>query len=224
MAERRIPRADADFSTYMNQYTPAVAKWWEDQGLDADRLTDLNKALTVWNAALPAHLAAQNAAEAARQSKDAARQGLESAARPISAFIQAYPATTNTDRAAIGITVRDTSNTPSSTPTSRPVAFVRSSERLMHTLRLSDEATPTRRARPRGVLGAEVWCALVNAGEPVPANPSTLTYLTIATGPSLTTDFSMADGGKTAVYMLRWVGTRGQKGPWSDAAMATVAA
>jgi len=31
-------------------------------------------------------------------------------------------------------------------------------------------------------------------------------------------------GGKTAVYMARWVNTRGEKGPWSDVTTATVAA
>ncbi|MFN0131631.1 MAG: hypothetical protein ACKVW3_03720 [Phycisphaerales bacterium] len=31
-------------------------------------------------------------------------------------------------------------------------------------------------------------------------------------------------GGKTVVYMARCVSTRGEKGPWSDSASATVAA
>jgi len=33
-----------------------------------------------------------------------------------------------------------------------------------------------------------------------------------------------ARGGKTAVYMARWVNTRCEKRPWSEIAMATVAA
>ena len=48
--------------------------------------------------------------------------------------------------------------------------------------------------------------------------------LTLTTRPTLRTDFQAADGGKTAVYMLRWVSTRGEKGPWSEIATATVAA
>jgi hypothetical protein len=46
----------------------------------------------------------------------------------------------------------------------------------------------------------------------------------MTTRPTLRTDFRAADGGKTAVYMLRWVNTRGEKGPWSDVTTATVAA
>ncbi len=96
--------------------------------------------------------------------------------------------------------------------------------RLTHTLRLTDESTPTRRARPKGVLGAEVWLTLIGAGQPAPTDPSALAFLTMATKPSIRADFRAGDGGKTAVYMTRWVNTQGEKGPWSEIAMATVAA
>lgn len=98
------------------------------------------------------------------------------------------------------------------------------SERLRHTIRISDEATPTRRARPRNTLGAEVRVRLVNPQEPIPTDPETLRPLTLATGGVAIAEFPMADGGKTAVYMLRWLGPRGAVGPWSDIACATVAA
>ena len=38
------------------------------------------------------------------------------------------------------------------------------------------------------------------------------------------TDFDGADGGKQAHYMLRWVNTRGETGPWSETATATIGA
>ncbi|MCC6284495.1 MAG: hypothetical protein IT439_04210 [Phycisphaerales bacterium] len=46
----------------------------------------------------------------------------------------------------------------------------------------------------------------------------------MATGPSVTAESRAADAGKTALYTLRWVSTRGEKGPWSEVASATVAA
>ena len=103
--------------------------------------------------------------------------------------------------------------------------------RLTHTLRLSaeprskpDEFTWTRRARPEGVLGAQVWLTLIDAGQPAPTDLSALAFLTMATKASIRADFRGGDGGKTAVYMTRWVNTQGEKGPWSEIAMATVAA
>jgi hypothetical protein len=96
--------------------------------------------------------------------------------------------------------------------------------RLTHQLRLVDESTPTRRARPSGVLGAEVWVKLVGADAPAPTDPAALTFLTMTTKPSFRAEFKAGEGGKTAVYMARWVNTRGEKGPWSDVTTATVAA
>jgi len=195
-AERRFPRPDADFAAYMNNYYAAAAKFWSVQRFDESELEPLKDALSAWSAAFPAHVAAQNAAEAARQSKDAARRTLEAEARPITSFIQGFPKTTDADRATIGITVRDSSGTP----------------------------TLTRRARSKGVLGAEVWLTLIDAGQPAPTDPAALVFLTRTTKPTFRAEFKPGDGGKTAVYMAGCINTRGEKGPWSKIAAATVAA
>ena len=219
-----MPRPDGDFSAWAQHYYDAVEKWYSVQGFDPNDLTNLKKALETWLALYPAHVAAQQRAEGARQAKDAARAALEKEVRPVTNFVQGYPKTTNADRAEMGITVRDTSPTPAPAPTSRPLALVESGQRLTHQLRLVDESTPTRRARPAGVLGAEVWVKLVDAGAPAPTDPAALTFLTMTTKPSFRAEFKAGEGGKTAVYMARWVNTRGEKGPWSEITTATVAA
>lgn len=227
-----MPRPDGDFAAWANAYYEAVKKWWDAQGLDATDLKPLETALAEWVKDSPAHFKAQAAAEGARAAKDAARAvvgGLEKQVRPITNFIQTYFKTTDADRATMGITVRDTSSTPAPAPTSRPLALVDGGARLTHQLRLVDESTPTRggRARPAGVLGAEVWVKLVpphDADQPTPTDPNALSFLTMTTRPSFRAEFKAGDGGKTAVYMTRWVNTRGEKGPWSEITTATVAA
>lgn len=233
-----IPRPDGDFSAWANHYYLSVKKWWDVQGLEAAGLAPLEEALAQWNSAYPAHIALHAEAEGARQSKDAARAELEGRIRPITSFVQGFPATTDAQRAEIGITVRDTSRTPAPVPTTRPLVSITAGLRLMHELRLVDEATPTRRGKPPGAMGAEVWVRLVDppaAARPAPmtgtggghdaaGDPAMFSFLTLTTRASLRTDFRAADGGRTALYMLRWVNTRGQKGPWSDVAAATVAA
>ncbi|MBL8880105.1 MAG: hypothetical protein JNG88_13385 [Phycisphaerales bacterium] len=49
-------------------------------------------------------------------------------------------------------------------------------------------------------------------------------FLTMTTRSSFRAEYAKAAGGKTAVYMARWVNTRGEKGPWSEITTATVAA
>ncbi len=39
-----------------------------------------------------------------------------------------------------------------------------------------------------------------------------------------TRDYAGAQGGKPAHYMLRWVNSRGETGPWSETATATIGA
>ena len=52
----------------------------------------------------------------------------------------------------------------------------------------------------------------------------TFGFLTMTTKPTFRAGFKPGEGGKTAVYMARWINTRGEKGSWSDICSATVAA
>lgn len=224
MPEQRIPRADGVFAAYANHYYEAVEKFWSVQGLDEGDLKPLKEALSAWNAAYPKHIAARNAAEAARQSKDAAKRELERQIRPISAFVQSYPKTTDADRATIGISVRDTGGPPTPAPTSRPLLLIDAGSRLTHRLRLVDESTPTRSARPRGTLGAEVYLALVPARETPPADPSVYKFIRTVTRGGAEVAFPAEQGGLNAAYLVRWVSATGEPGPWSETVTATVAA
>jgi len=47
-------------------------------------------------------------------------------------------------------------------------------------------------------------------------NSAALVCWTMTTKPTFGAEFKPGEGGKSAVYMLRWVSTRGTPGPWSD--------
>jgi hypothetical protein len=93
--------------------------------------------------------------------------------------------------------------------------------RLQHTLRFVDSATPTRKAKPAGVLGVEIWNKV---GETPPASEGDLRFVAVDTSAPYVLNFPVADGGKTAYYWLRWVSPTGERGPWSEQAAATIAA
>lgn len=224
MAERRFPRPDADFASFMDNYYDAVQKWWSVQGLDESDLDPLKEALSAWNSSFPAHVAAQNAAQAARQKKDKARQMLEAAARPVTAFIQAFPKTTDADRATIGITIRDAATRSDTAPRSRPMVVVHDAGRYTHELRLVDESSPTRRARPHGVERAEIFVAFTPAAAPAPSDMHAYRYVQSVSDGSTVLTFESPQGGMQAHYMARWVTRRGAMGPWSETSSATVAA
>ncbi len=120
---------------------------------------------------------------------------------------------------AAGVTVPDTTPTPSGPPTTAPVGQVDTSQRLQHTISFSDATTPTSKAKPAGVRGCEIW---MKVGPPLPVTAADLAFVTLDTRTPHVIAFDGADANKTITYWLRWVSTRGETGPWSAAVSATV--
>lgn len=154
-----------------------------------------------------------------------ARAGLEGAIRPLVRRLEASSDLDSAERAAMGIPVADKELSPKGgTSTSRPVVRVDTSQWLQDTIHFTGESTPTRKARPGGVMGAEIWVKVSPAGDAPPVDPNELTFPAVDTRTSYTTDFDGADAGRMAHYMLRCVSTTGEKGPWSKTASATAGA
>jgi hypothetical protein len=233
MAEQRIARPDGDFTAWSAQYFESVKKFWQSHGLDDTDLKPLEGGQAAWAVAFAKYVQAEAAYNAALEAKRAARAQFESAIRPVSAFIQTYFKTTDADRATIGITVKDDTARRAVPPGTSPQVSIKLGERLKHTLRIVDEATPLKLAKPHGVRGCEVWMKLVDYSQALPgrdgaapdspadadelidpflSDPSTFTYQGLATRVHHDTEFPLEARGKSAVYMLRWVNTRGTPG------------
>ena len=217
-----IPSPDGDFDAWQDNFITYASANAAALGLDP--LVDippLVAAQGTWAADRASNTAAQSAAQSARQAKDAARGGLEGVIRPLVGRLQASPQVDDAERQALGITVPDTTPTPVGPPITRPVVSVDTSQRLQHTIGFADEATATRKAKPAGVRGAQIW---VKIGDPAPVDPSELTFLATDTRTPYLAQFDGADANKVAHYMLRWESTRGEPGPWSETASATIGA
>ncbi len=217
-----IPSPDGDFDAWQDNFITYASANAAALGLDP--LVDIPPLIAAqgtWTTDRASNTAAQAAAQSARQAKDVARGGLEGVIRPLVGRLQASAAVDDAERAALGITVPDTIPTPVGPPVTRPVVKVDTSQRLQHTISFADELTPTRIAKPAGVRGAQVW---VKIGDPAPVDPNELTYLATDTRTPYLAQFEGADANKVAHYMLRWESTRGEPGPWSETASATIGA
>ena len=73
-------------------------------------------------------------------------------------------------------------------------------------------------------MGCEIWVKVTAAGEAAPVSADELSFVTLDTASPYTVEYDGADGSKTAHYMLRWVKTNGDKGPWSETVSATITA
>ena len=218
-----IPSPDGEFLTWYATFFTYADAHLPGLGLVAADLTAVESARDAWEAAYIDNQSKQATAQAARQLKDDLRVTLEKGIRALVRRLQASPQVSDDERKALGITVRDTTPTIHSAAVAaatRPVGMVSTAQRLRHEIRFFDEATPTSRAKPDGVMGCEIW---VKIGTTPPADSSECTFLALDTASPYTAEYPGADAGKTAYYMLRWVTTRGDKGPWSETVAATIA-
>jgi phage major head subunit gpT-like protein len=73
-------------------------------------------------------------------------------------------------------------------------------------------------------MGCEIWVKVSAVGEAAPSSADELSFLSLDTASPYVAEYDGANGGKTAHYMLRWVKTSGEKGPWSETISATITA
>ncbi len=220
-----IPGSDTAFQVWATNFTTYANGHFADLGLIPPDIIPITTRLADFTAKISANVTAQQAAQSARQAKDDSRNELESVIRQLVRQLQVSPDVDDTERAALGITVRDKIRTAvAGDITTRPIGIVDTSQRLRHEIRFSDEATPTRRAKPKGILGCEIWVKVTGPGEPAPTSADELSFVTLDTSTPYIVEYDGKDGSKTAHYMLRWVKSSGDKGPWSETVSATITA
>lgn len=207
-----LPQNDAEFDSWQQNFATYAAGKQSELGLVAADLTPLTAAQTAWAGAYAAHVSAQAAAQSARSAKDGARTAYEAAIRPLVARLQLSLTTTDAHRAGLKITIRAKTRTAAGVPASRPVVEIDARTPHRHVLNFRDEGA-TRKAKPAGVMGAEVWRSV---GDAPPADPGQCQFVALDTETPYVADYAGAQAGKRAYYHLRWVNKQGQPGPWSD--------
>lgn len=219
MSNDFIPNSDADLIAWVNNFLAYANANLATFGITAADLTPVQDLAAAFKTDFDANIAAQASAQGARQKKDDSRDALVAGVRPLARQFQAKSTVKDADRHSLGLNVKSTARTAAAAPTSRPVAMVDTSQRLRHVISFVDEQTPGSRAKPAGAMGCEIW---VKVGPTPPVDVSECRYLATDTATPYTVEYDGADGGKIAHYLLRWVNTRGERGPWSQTVSATI--
>jgi hypothetical protein len=226
-----LPRDDAALGPWAAALGVAAKNFLSGQGLDPTLAEKVMEVVPEFDAALAAAWAARDQARAATLRKLAARAELERACRTLAGFVQAWPGTTNADRANMGITVRAVGKgnaafgiRDSAFGRKAPRIAAEQSARFTHRLRFVEGSGQEGIMKPRGVVGAEVYVALTAAQEPAPVGEEHYRYLRVITRDGVTIDYNASHAGRTAHYLCRWITTRGEVGAWGAGASATVAA
>ncbi len=219
MASDFIPDPDPEFNSFMAAKVPYIVTNAAALGVAAPQASALNSLHSLWNTNYPAHNTAQAAAAAATASKDSSRDSLELGYREIVGIIQAHPGVTDAQRQLAGVPVHDVIRTPTPAIATRPLFMVDTSQRLRHTIKWADEATPTSRARPAAALGLELYRKI---GGPAPVSTEGCEALGLITNSPNVEDYDAAQANQTVFYLGRWVNKRSKRGPLSVVVSATV--
>ncbi|MEZ6125726.1 MAG: hypothetical protein R3C49_21480 [Planctomycetaceae bacterium] len=192
-----------------------------DYHVGTERTERLKAVLGVFNVKFADHLAAQDAAKTATAEKDAALSGLSDELASIARLVKGNDLVTNAMLERLGLAARSTGRTPVPVPTGYPLADVMNTACLEHTLMIINPDSKTRRAKPAGAVGCEIYVAVSAA---VPSREADYRFVALATRSTEVITFEDGQGGQPAHYRLRWVNTKGEAGPLSPVFSATIPA
>lgn len=227
MAHDWIPRADDDFDALLAQFSAWISlpAHFAAAGLVADDLDPLNTNKDAWTMAFSALNTYLQQGAPLTQAKKDARAASEVVVRQLAEVLRArfkLGKITAAQLLAAGVPPPDTVPSHAGAPTTHPVVTIDANLRLHHTYHWRDEATPGSKAKPAGVKHAELRLAVLPVGQAAPADPAGFPVQIIDPATPNPHDFDAADGGKVAHVVARWIGTRGDAGPWSATVSAAV--
>lgn len=214
---RYIPNKDADFATWLLNLSTLLTAAPATYGLTAPDAVIVAGVNTTFQAAYTAAIDPSTRTPVTITAKDAARAAAEATVRPYCVNVALNAAVAPEDKTALGVSLPRENPTPTPPPVTNPEVTLVQATSLQHTLSIRDVTTPTTKAKPPGVTGAEIHIAL---GTIAAVDPATARLKQITTKTPTRVDFNAEDRGKICTYFVRWTTRSGpqgiaQVGPWS---------
>ncbi len=212
-----IPATDSGFDAWADNFATLLTADPTAYGEDAASALVVQTAYDSFAAAYQLAIDPSTRTPTTIADKDAERVNLDATVRPAAQRINARTSVTNLQRTALGITVRKATRTPVPPPATAPAITLRSQIPGVAAIQIRDEATPTSKAKPLGVIGVDLH-VFVGDTPPVALEDYPLAKTTGKTPNTL--EFTGAQSGETANVAARWTTRSGpggvaQKGPWS---------
>ena len=211
-----IPQGDAEAIAHGKNLQQYMAGNLAALGLTTADVASLTDALDDFESTYNNSVTKKAESEAASEQKNQARKAYETVLRKLNSELHDVA---DAHRAAMDLTIKDTIRTTVGAPVTHPVGEVETSQRLVHIIHFRDELTPDSKAKPDGAHGAEIWLKI--GGTP-PVDHKECDFVATDSRTPYNYNFEGADAGKTAYYLLRWINSKGEAGPWSPLVQATI--
>ncbi len=219
-----IPSVDAQLLAFAQNFSTKISGTPLVFGLVAADATNLATQVSAFSSALTTATTPGTRTAVTVAAKETARTTLVADLRSLARRVQATLTVTVAQKTDLGLPIRDVVPSPVPAPATKPALDLRGIDRQSHLILIADETTPTRRARPAGAIGAEVYAFIGAPGATPPADLKHWEYMGLASKSEFTVSYEAADANKQAVIVARWVNRRGESGPVSNPITGSVAA
>jgi hypothetical protein len=220
MSTSFLPAKDALLATWMQNFSTLITAAPATYGLAAADAVAIAAAVNPFISALATSTNPSTRTPTTVNAKNVARNSATVVVRGYGDTIRANTGVTDANKLALGLVVRDPTQTPIPAPTTSPILTIIAATPLQHTVRFADQNTPASRAKPSGVTQMQLY---VSVGTVAPVSPDATPFYGVVTKNPVAVNFASGDVGKTAYYYARWQTRRGLVGPWSALLQFTVA-
>jgi hypothetical protein len=234
MAQELILTTDVPFANRAQVFATAIGRDPQRFGVSRE---DADKLVAAFESFKALRLEASNKYRRSKlllDQRNNARDALKRIMERLGRMIRADERLGSADLLLLGMTRRPTTLRKSRCPQTRPNLFYMGSRhsrrvgRKVHLLRfeepwakIGDPVCGRRMAKPAGAWGVAVYVELIDEGEKIPRHPGELTggrpwLLQLCTRGPIEAEFPVAERPMRVVYWARWVGMKGDMGPFSQ--------
>lgn len=221
MPSTYVPRPDAGVRDWSRNFAALVSADPDRFGMTGEEAAEVRLLADDFGEKLTTALEPSTRTTVAVTNKDLARAAMLKVLRNRAQRIRHNPHVGGADKVALGLAPVRSTRTPVAPPATAPRLQVLIPASGVHTLRFADESTPSRRTRPRGVDGLQLF---VSTSEVPPTGPSQARFLRFVRYQNTMVHFPSSERGRRAHYWARWQTRRGHVGPWSPVVAAIVVA
>lgn len=211
MSQPYLPRREGELRSFCSSFSNHLNADPEAFGIAPEVAAQYALTLQAFRDALIVTGAPDTRTSTAIIRKNEARDALIALTRGLARQIQGRAQTTDAQRSALGLTIRDRNPTRTPRPKLAPQLNIVTVNGRTVTIRLRDIENPDRRARPEHIAGAGI---MVFIGDKPPPSPHKWTYYAQTSKTSATVQFASTVPSGARVHIgAFWLNRRGEAGP-----------
>ena len=216
-----IPPRDLDALDWMQNFAGVLTSSYASYFVTALDAAHITSVVNAYASALSVARAPATRTPGTIEVKDAAKAAALQLCRQYAIQIKYNAGISDQAKIDAGVRPVNPARQPVPPPSTPPVLTVLASTYGAQTVEVRDALEPLSRAKPPNATSLQLYVAI----GPAPATDlAEARFLGNYTRTPVPVAFDHADNGKYATYFARWLGTRGQVGPWSTPESFPIAA